>query len=150
MRSLGYLEPALNEIDSALRTLAKYGSLGVGGSVLTHTNGTHTTPMSNLYVTPLEQSVTASSVFGPIGQVNSDLFISAASPTPRASIDRFETTAFDPFRHAVSAVRYASLSCIVSTFVTFCFLSFVAIFYDNSCVGWTTSSRPDFYKHKHI
>lgn len=98
MRSLGYLEPALNEIDSALRTLAKYGSLGVG-SMLTHTNGTHTAPMSNLYVTPLEQSVTASSVFGPIGQVNSDLFISAASPTPRASIDRFETTAFDPFRH---------------------------------------------------
>lgn len=99
MRSLGYLEPALNEIDSALRTLAKYGSLG---PVLTHTNGTHTTPISNLYVTPLEQSVTASSVFGPIGQVNSDLFISAASPTPRSSIDRFETTAFDPFRHAVS------------------------------------------------
>lgn len=103
MRTLGYLEPALSEIDTALRTLAKYGSLGVG-SVLTHTNGTHTTPISNLYVAPLEQSVTASSVFGAIGQVNSDLFISAASPTPRASIDRFETTPFDPFRHAVRSI----------------------------------------------
>lgn len=100
MRNFGYSELALNEIDSALRTLAKYGSVGLG-NVLTHTNGTHSTPISNLYVSPLDQSVTASSVFGPIGQVNSDLFISAASPTPRSSIDRFDTT-FDPFRHAVS------------------------------------------------
>lgn len=95
MRGFGYLEPVLNEVAAALGILAKYGSLGVG---LTHTtNGT--TPISYLNVTPLEQSVT-NSVFGAIGQVNLDSFIGATSPTPRASIDRFETTTFDPFRHA--------------------------------------------------
>lgn len=97
MRGFGYLEPVLNEVAAALGILAKYGSLGVGVG-LTHTNGT--TPISYLNVTPLEQSVTANSVFGAIGQVNLDSFIGATSPTPRASIDRFETTTFDPFRHA--------------------------------------------------
>lgn len=97
MRGFGYLEPVLNEVAAALGILAKYGSLGVGVG-LTHTNGT--TPISYLNVTPLEQSVTANSVFGPIGQVNLDSFMGATSPTPRASIDRFETTTFDPFRHA--------------------------------------------------
>ncbi|XP_055322517.1 RNA-binding protein Pasilla isoform X1 [Sitodiplosis mosellana] len=97
MRGFGYLEPVLNEVAAALGILAKYGSLGVGVG-LTHTNGT--TPISYLNVTPLEQSVTANSVFGAIGQVNLDSFIGATSPTPRASIDRFETTQFDPFRHA--------------------------------------------------
>lgn len=96
MRGFGYLEPVLNEVAAALGILAKYGSLGVGVG-LTHTNGT--TPISYLNVTPLEQSV-SNSVFGPIGQVNLDSFIGATSPTPRASIDRFETTTFDPFRHA--------------------------------------------------
>lgn len=97
MRGFGYLEPVCNEVAAALGILAKYGSLGVGVG-LTHTNGT--TPISYLNVTPLEQSVTANSVFGAIGQVNLDSFMGATSPTPRASIDRFETTTFDPFRHA--------------------------------------------------
>lgn len=98
MRGMGYPELHLNEVAAALGILAKYGSLGVGVG-LTHTNGTHTTPISYLNVTPLDQSVTASSVFGAIGQVNLDSFIGATSPTPRASIDRFESNAFDPFRH---------------------------------------------------
>lgn len=98
MRGFGYLEPVLNEVAAALGILAKYGSLGVGVGLTHTTNGT--TPISYLNVAPLEQSVTANSVFGAIGQVNLDSFIGATSPTPRASIDRFETTTFDPFRHA--------------------------------------------------
>lgn len=95
MRGYGYLEPATNEVVAALGILAKYGSLGVG---LTHTNGTHTTPM--LGVTQLEQSVPASGFFGAIGQVNLDSYIGTTSPTPRQSIERYDTTTFDIFRHA--------------------------------------------------
>lgn len=99
MRSYGYSEPATNEVVAALGILAKYGSLGVGVG-LSHTNGTHTTPISYLGVNPLEQSVSAGGVFGAIGQVNLDSYIGTTSPTPRASIDRYDTTAFDVFRHA--------------------------------------------------
>lgn len=95
MRGYGYLEPATNEVVAALGILAKYGSLGVG---LTHTNGTHTTPMMG--VTQLEQSVPASGFFGAIGQVNLDSYIGTTSPTPRQSLERYDTTTFDIFRHA--------------------------------------------------
>lgn len=99
MRGYGYSELATNEVCAALGILAKYGVLGVGVG-LAHTNGTHSTPISYLGVTPLEQSVTAGGVFGAIGQVNLDSYIGTTSPTPRQSIDRYETTTFDPFRHA--------------------------------------------------
>lgn len=95
MRGYGYLEPATNEVVAALGILAKYGSLGVG---LNHTNGTHSNPMMG--VTQLEQSVPTSGFFGAIGQVNLDSYIGTTSPTPRQSMERYETTPFDIFRHA--------------------------------------------------
>lgn len=99
MRGSGYSEPATNEVCQALAILAKYGVLGnsVG---MSHTNGQHhhTAPISYLGVSALDHSVSASSVFGAIGQVNLDSYMST-SPTPRASIERYEAQ-FDPFRHA--------------------------------------------------
>lgn len=97
MRGYGYLEPATNEVVAALGILAKYGSLGVG---LSHTNGTHTHTTPILGVTSLEQSVPSSGFFGAIGQVNLDSYIGTTSPTPRQSIERYDTTTFDIFRHA--------------------------------------------------
>lgn len=105
MRGSGYSEPATNEVLAALGILAKYGVLGLGVG-LPHTNGTHshTTPtaISYLGVSGLEQpaTVASSGVFGAIGQVNLDSYIGATSPTPRTSIERFDTSTFDPFRHA--------------------------------------------------
>lgn len=99
MRGSGYSEPATTEVCQALAVLAKYGVLG-NGVGLSHTNGAHhAAPISYLGVSALEHSVSASSVFGAIGQVNLDSYMSATSPTPRASIERYETQ-FDPFRHA--------------------------------------------------
>lgn len=99
MRGSGYSEPATNEVCQALAVLAKYGVLGSGVG-LTHTNGTHhAAPISYLGVSALEHSVSAGGVFGAIGQVNLDSYIGATSPTPRASIERYDTS-FDPFRHA--------------------------------------------------
>lgn len=101
MRGSGYTEPATSEVCSALGILAKYGVLGVGVG-LAHTNGTHshTAPISYLGVSSLDQSVANSGVFGAIGQVNLDSYIGTPSPTPRTSLDRYETATFDPFRHA--------------------------------------------------
>lgn len=105
MRGSGYSEPATSEVLAALGILAKYGVLGLGVG-LSHTNGTHShstpTAISYLGVSGLEQptSVASSGVFGAIGQVNLDSYMSATSPTPRTSLERYDTTAFDPFRHA--------------------------------------------------
>lgn len=99
MRTLGYTDMALSEIVTALGTLSKYGSIGTPSVGITHTNGTHNTPISYLNVAQMEQPVTASSVYGAIGQLNMEPFMSATSPTPRASIDRFEPTSFEAFRH---------------------------------------------------
>lgn len=103
MRGSGYSDPATNEVIAALGILAKYGVLGVGVG-LPHTNGTHqhSAPISYLGVSSLDQqaAVASSGVFGPIGH-NLDSYISAAtSPTPRTSLERFDASAFDPFRHA--------------------------------------------------
>lgn len=103
MRGSGYSEPATSEVCAALGILAKYGVLGVGVG-LAHTNGTHshTAPISYLGVSGIEQpSVASSGVFGAIGQVNLDSYMGAASPTTqRTSLERYDTTTFDPFRHA--------------------------------------------------
>lgn len=105
MRGSGYSEPATTEVLTALGILSKYGVLGLGVG-LSHTNGTHQhnapTAISYLGVSGLEQQATvgSSSVFGAIGQVNLDSYMSATSPTPRSSLERYETTSFDPFRHA--------------------------------------------------
>lgn len=103
MRGSGYSDPATNEVIAALGILAKYGVLGVGVG-LPHTNGTHShsAPISYLGVSSLEQqaAVASSGVFGAIGH-NLDSFINTAtSPTPRTSLERFDASAFDPFRHA--------------------------------------------------
>lgn len=107
MRGCGYSEPATNEVCAALGILAKYGVLGVGVG-LTHTNGTthsaHTpTPISYLGVSGIDQSaaVASSGVFGAIGQVNLDSYMGATSPTnQRQTLERYDPTTFDPFRHA--------------------------------------------------
>lgn len=95
MRGYGYMDQATNEVVAALNVLSKYGSLGVG---LTHTNNQHTAPL--LGVTSLEPSVPTGNFFGAIGQVNLDSYIGTQSPSPRTSLDRYDTaTAFDVFRH---------------------------------------------------
>lgn len=104
MRASGYSEPATTEVCQALAVLAKYGVLG-GGLNMQHTNGTahHAAPISYLGVSPLDHSVSAGGVFGAIGQVNLDSYLNAAtSPTPRASLERYDTQPqyVDPFRHA--------------------------------------------------
>lgn len=95
MRGYGYMEQATNEVVAALSVLAKYGSLGVG---LTHNNNAHSGQL--LGVTSLEQSVPTGNFFGAIGQVSLDSYIGTQSPSPRTSLDRYDTTAFDVFRHA--------------------------------------------------
>lgn len=104
MRASGYSEPATTEVCQALAVLAKYGVLGSGLS-MQHTNGNahHAAPISYLGVSPLDHSVSAGGVFGAIGQVNLDSYMNAAtSPTPRASLERYDTQPqyVDPFRHA--------------------------------------------------
>lgn len=99
MRGSGYSEPATTEVCAALGVLAKYGVLGVGVG-LAHTNGGHPNPLNYLGVSGLDQQ-TGGGVFGAIGQVSLDSYMSAASPTPRQSLERYEA-AFDPFRHATS------------------------------------------------
>lgn len=125
MRGSGYSEPATNEVIAALGILAKHGVLGVSVG-LSHTNGTHTTPVSYLSAAPIEQSLTANGFFGAIGQVNLDSYIGTTSPTPRTQCERFEsnavaaaaaaaTTAFDPFRHAVGQQAAAATPISINT-----------------------------------
>lgn len=106
MRGYGYMDQATNEVAAALSVLAKYGSLGVG---LTHTSGTHSTPL--LGVTSLEQSVPTGNFFGAIGQVNLDSYIGTTSPSPRQSMDRYDpATAFDVFRHTAGQQTVTPIS----------------------------------------
>lgn len=130
MRASGYSEPATNEVCQALAVLAKYGVLGGGGglgggnsaasaaqnaanmSIAQHTNGSanhHATSISYLGVSPLDHSG-AGGVFGAIGQVSLDSYMTAAtSPTPRASLERYEAAQqFDPFRHAAQQAAAAA------------------------------------------
>lgn len=100
MRGSGYAEQATNEVCQALAVLAKYGVLGSNVGFSHSTNGTHhAQPISYLGVSALEHQVSAGNVFGAIGQVNLESYMGATSPTPRASLERYETAAFDPFRH---------------------------------------------------
>ncbi|XP_025829194.1 RNA-binding protein Nova-1-like isoform X3 [Agrilus planipennis] len=69
--------------------------LGLGGAP------TAALPVSN-YLSVMEQATAAAAnantgVFGPIGQVSLGSLTGATSPTPRPSLERYET--FDPFRH---------------------------------------------------
>jgi RNA-binding protein Nova len=118
MRGSGYSESVTNEVCAALGILAKYGVLGVGvGMGLT--NGTHQAPLNFMGVSAMEQSANAAhaahaaaasgGVYGAIGQVNLDSFIGTTSPTPRASLERYEAT-FDPFRHNSQAATPISLN----------------------------------------
>lgn len=122
MRGSGYSEPATTEVIAALGILAKHGVLGVSVG-LPHTNGTHTTPVSYLSATPIEQSLTANGFFGAIGQVNLDSYIGTTSPTPRTQCERYEsnvaaaaTTTFDPFRQQVAAATPISINTNTSNF----------------------------------
>ncbi|XP_025829185.1 RNA-binding protein Nova-1 isoform X3 [Agrilus planipennis] len=99
LRSSGFTEAQLVEICAALSVLAKYGILGMGLGL----GGAPTAalPVSN-YLSVMEQATAAAAnantgVFGPIGQVSLGECLGATSPTPRPSLERYET--FDPFRH---------------------------------------------------
>lgn len=81
--------------------------MGVGVG-LTHTNGAHGAPLSYHGVNSLEQpSYTASGLLSTIGQVNLESYIGAASPTPRTTLDRFESP-IDAFLHAASGTQAAT------------------------------------------
>uniref|UniRef100_T1E2L1 Putative pasilla n=1 Tax=Psorophora albipes TaxID=869069 RepID=T1E2L1_9DIPT len=106
MRQSGYSDTATTEVHAALAVLAKYGVLGIGVGLQ---NGTHTTPLSFLGVSDLQQTNAAAAaaaanaatgVYGAVGQLNLDSYLhgAAGTATPRTSIERYDAT-FDPFRH---------------------------------------------------
>lgn len=103
MRQSGYSDTATSEVHAALAVLAKYGVLGIGVGLQ---NGTHTTPLSFLGVSELQQSsaaaaaaTAATGVYGAVGQLNLDSYLhGAGTATPRTSLERYDAT-FDPFRH---------------------------------------------------
>ncbi|KAL1513686.1 hypothetical protein ABEB36_003063 [Hypothenemus hampei] len=102
LRSAGLTEPHITEISAALTVLAKYGILGVGLGI----GGTHAgaLPVSS-YLSVMEQAganAAGTGVFGAVGQLSIGECLGANSPTPRSSLERYES-AFDPFRHQTSA-----------------------------------------------
>lgn len=122
LRNAGYSEAQLAEILAAMAVLAKYGILAMGLGL-----GQHAGALPN-YLGVLEQAGAGatgnSGVFGPIGQVSlgeclgtyrprrtryylahseSLPLVGATSPTPRSNLDRYDASAFDPFRHQSSA-----------------------------------------------
>ncbi|XP_030764703.1 RNA-binding protein Nova-1 isoform X2 [Sitophilus oryzae] len=102
LRSTGLTDPHIAEICAALTVLAKYGILGVGLGL----GGAHAgaLPVSS-YLSVMEQAganAASTGVFGAIGQVSLGECLGTNSPTPRASLERYES-AFDPFRHQASA-----------------------------------------------
>lgn len=117
MRGTGYSESVTNEVCAALGILAKYGVLNVGVGVGL-TNGTHSQPLNLFGVSAIEQNAAnaahaaaaAGGVYGAIGQVNLDSFIGTTSPTPRASLERYDPATFDPFRHNSQAATPISLN----------------------------------------
>ncbi|XP_060536497.1 RNA-binding protein Pasilla isoform X2 [Cylas formicarius] len=102
LRTSGLTDPHIAEICAALAVLAKYGILGVGlGLGNAHAGAL---PVSS-YLSVMEQASAATAntgVFGAIGQVSLGECLGANSPTPRTSLERYES-AFDPFRHQASA-----------------------------------------------
>lgn len=102
LRSSGLQEPHIGEITAALAVLAKYGILGVGLGIGSAHAGA--LPVSS-YLSVMEQAsanAASTGVFGAIGQVSLGECLGASSPTPRTSLERYES-AFDPFRHQASA-----------------------------------------------
>ncbi|XP_050306224.1 RNA-binding protein Pasilla isoform X2 [Anthonomus grandis grandis] len=102
LRSSGLTEPHIAEISAALTVLAKYGILGVGLGI----GGAHAgaLPVSS-YLSVMEQAganAATTGVFGAVGQISLGECLGANSPTPRSSLERYES-AFDPFRHQASA-----------------------------------------------
>ncbi|CAH1125712.1 unnamed protein product [Ceutorhynchus assimilis] len=98
LRSSGLTEAHIAEISAALTVLAKYGILGVGLGI----QGAHhagAMPVSS-YLSVMEQAG-AAGTFGAVGQISLGECLGANSPTPRSSLERYES-AFDPFRHQVS------------------------------------------------
>uniref|UniRef100_A0AAR5PAH1 K Homology domain-containing protein n=1 Tax=Dendroctonus ponderosae TaxID=77166 RepID=A0AAR5PAH1_DENPD len=104
LRSSGLTEPHIAEISAALTVLAKYGILGVGLGIGNAHAGA--LPVSS-YLSVMEQAganAANSGVFGAVGQITLGECLGANSPTPRSSLERYES-AFDPFsvRHQTSA-----------------------------------------------
>lgn len=102
LRSSGLQEPHIAEITAALTVLAKYGILGVGLGIGSAHAGA--LPVSS-YLSVMEQAsanAATTGVFGAIGQVSLGECLGANSPTPRTSLERYES-AFDPFRHQAAA-----------------------------------------------
>ncbi|XP_049283022.1 RNA-binding protein Pasilla isoform X2 [Anopheles funestus] len=106
MRQSGYTDTATAEVHAALTVLAKYGVLGIGVGLQ---NGTHSTTLGYLGMPEMQQSTAAAAaaasaatgVYGAVGQLNLDSYLhGAGTATPRTTtIDRYDPTTFDPFRH---------------------------------------------------
>lgn len=105
LRSSGFTEPAITEILTALATLAKYNLLGMGISMPSSMGylTTNAIDSSGAVATANGSSNNGGGVFGPIGTVPS---LGTTSPTPRASLERYEP--FDPFRQNNSAAAAAA------------------------------------------
>ncbi|XP_066262269.1 RNA-binding protein Pasilla isoform X3 [Euwallacea similis] len=103
LRSAGLTEPHIAEITAALTVLAKYGILGVGlGIGSAHTGAL---PVSS-YLSIMEQTganAATTGVFGAVGQISLGECLGANSPTPRSSLERYDSTFDYPFRHQTSA-----------------------------------------------
>nr|XP_023015524.1 RNA-binding protein Nova-1 [Leptinotarsa decemlineata] len=102
LRNTGYGDNQIVEICAALSVLAKYGIISVGlGIGSTHPGAL---PVSN-YLSVMDQTGATNAstgVFGAIGQVSLGECLGANSATPRTNLERYDS-AFDPFRHQMSA-----------------------------------------------
>ncbi|XP_053671150.1 RNA-binding protein Pasilla [Anopheles nili] len=116
MRQSGYSDTATAEVHAALGVLAKYGVLGIGVGLQ---NGTHSTTLGYLGMPEIQQTTAAAAaasaatgVYGAVGQLNLDQYLHApGTATPRTTaMDRYDATAYDPFRHPAATQAATPIS----------------------------------------
>ncbi|XP_023317915.1 RNA-binding protein Nova-2 isoform X2 [Trichogramma pretiosum] len=124
LHSTGFNEPAATEILTAVATLVKYNVLGMGLGGMPSVSYLSAAAANNAALESAQSAAAAAAqaaanvangtssnggVFGPIGTVPN---LGSSSPTPRATLDRYEP--FDPFRQNSNAAAAAAAAAAIN------------------------------------
>ncbi|CAB0037563.1 unnamed protein product [Trichogramma brassicae] len=123
LHSTGFNEPAATEILTAVATLVKYNVLGMGLGGMPSVSYLSAAAANNAALESAQSAAAAAQaaanvangtssnggVFGPIGTVPT---LGSSSPTPRATLDRYEP--FDPFRQNSNAAAAAAAAAAIN------------------------------------